>query len=133
MADLDLESDLLFFFDFRWNIDFSNVSVATGFASFTVQRINQLEIALLSCLRFDVRVPASEYAKYYFLIRAMLFRSGQMTEESSQNVPPTAAAESSRRTKSVDMGAEPLLKGVSLEELISQNLGNAAAQKNGGK
>eukprot|EP00977_Amphora_coffeiformis_P018656 scaffold6634_cov158-Amphora_coffeaeformis.AAC.14 len=95
--------------------------VATGLSSFTIQRINQLEIALLSSLRFDVRVPASEYAKYYFLIRTMLFRSGHLSDESSQNVPPSAAALAAqsfnnRRTKSVDWNAEPLLQDVKLEE-----------------
>jgi hypothetical protein len=39
-----------------------------------------LEIALLKCLNFDVKVPASEYAKYYFLIRTMLLRSGLVKE-----------------------------------------------------
>ena len=62
-----------------WNIDFSNVSANTaGLSLFTLRRINRLELALLKCLNFDVRVPASEYAKYYFLIRTMLLRSGLM-------------------------------------------------------
>jgi len=60
-----------------WNIDFSNVSASTaGFSSFTLKRINQLELTLLKNLNFDVKVHASEYAKYYFLIRTMLIRSG---------------------------------------------------------
>jgi hypothetical protein len=59
-----------------WNVDFSNVSAATGLSSFSLQRINQLELALLTSLSFSVKVPASEYAKYYFLIRTMLIRSG---------------------------------------------------------
>ncbi len=64
-----------------WNSDFSNVSAATvGLSSFTLPRINQLELALLKALNFDVRVPASEYAKYYFLIRTMLLRSGLVRE-----------------------------------------------------
>lgn len=64
-----------------WNSDFSNVSAATaGLSSFTLTRINQLELALLKALNFDVRVPASEYAKYYFLIRTMLLRSGLVQE-----------------------------------------------------
>jgi hypothetical protein len=66
-----------------WNIDFSNVSAATaGLSAFTLSRINQLELALLKALNFDVRVPAGEYAKYYFLIRTMLLRSGLMQENS---------------------------------------------------
>lgn len=65
-----------------WNVDFSNVSAHThGLSSFTLRRINQLEIELLKILHFDVKVNASEYAKYYFLIRAMLLRSGLVKEE----------------------------------------------------
>ena len=64
-----------------WNIDFSNVSANTaGLTHFSLHRINDLEIALLKSLNFDVTVPASEYAKYYFLIRTMLLRSGLMKE-----------------------------------------------------
>lgn len=64
-----------------WNIDFSNVSANTnGLDSFSLNRINELELALLKHLNFDVRVPASEYAKYYFLIRSMLIRSNLVNE-----------------------------------------------------
>ena len=61
-----------------WNVDFSNVASAQsqGMSLFTLKRVNQLELILLKSLAFDVRVPASEYAKYYFLIRTMLMRSG---------------------------------------------------------
>lgn len=129
-----------------WNIDFSNVSVASGLSSFTIQRINQLEVALLSTLRFDVRVPASEYAKYYFLIRTMLLRGGHVAfgdgadggdaatngaanGDATLNRTPNnniVAAVSSmdanaRRTKSVDWGTGPIFKDASsLEQLLSQ-------------
>jgi hypothetical protein len=64
-----------------WNVDFSNVSTnIAGFLSFSLRRINELELALLKHLSFDVRVGASEYAKYYFLIRNMLIRSGLVQE-----------------------------------------------------
>ena len=66
-----------------WNVDFSNVSAAgtgnnggTGLTPFSLRRINSLEVALLTSLNFDVKVGASEYAKYYFLIRTMLMRGG---------------------------------------------------------
>jgi len=59
-----------------FNLDFSNVSMASGLSSFSLQRTNMLEVAVLQCLNFCVKVPASEYAKYYFLIRTMLIRSG---------------------------------------------------------
>mmetsp|Transcript_11855 Transcript_11855/g.27716 ORF Transcript_11855/g.27716 Transcript_11855/m.27716 type:complete len:600 (+) Transcript_11855:110-1909(+) len=65
-----------------WNNDFANVTAHTiGFASFTLSRINELELALLKCLEFDVKVTASEYAKYYFLIRTMLLQSGLVKED----------------------------------------------------
>ena len=65
-----------------WNIDFSNVASAhsQGLSLFTLQRVNQLELVLLKSLNFDVKVPASEYAKYYFLIRTMLMRSGLLDD-----------------------------------------------------
>lgn len=65
-----------------WNIDFSNVCGRGGcLVAYTLPRINQLELALLKALNFNVKVPASEYAKYYFLIRSMLIKSGLLSEE----------------------------------------------------
>ena len=52
-----------------WNADFSRTSPVV--ASFPLQRINELEIAVLSCLDYNVEVLASEYAEYYFLLRSM--------------------------------------------------------------
>lgn len=57
-----------------WNIDFSE-TCPTG-VQFSLQRINELEIALLTTLDYEVKVPAGEYAKYYFLLRSMLIKSG---------------------------------------------------------
>jgi len=71
-----------------WNVDFSNVcgrSDRAGLIAYTLPRINQLELALLKALNFNVKVPASEYAKYYFLIRSMLIKSGLLTEEKPMN------------------------------------------------
>lgn len=60
-----------------WNIDFSNVSVNSGvLSSFSLKRINQLELAVLVCLNFAVTIPGSEYAKYYYLLRNMMIRGG---------------------------------------------------------
>lgn len=57
-----------------WNVDFSQ-SCPPG-VSFPLKRINDLELAVLHALEFQVKVPASEYAKYYFLLRTMLIKSG---------------------------------------------------------
>ncbi|CAM9972687.1 unnamed protein product [Discosporangium mesarthrocarpum] len=54
-----------------WNGDFSVVC-----PSFTLVRINQLEVAVLEALKYNVKVQASEYAKYYFHLRSMCVRSG---------------------------------------------------------
>ena len=54
-----------------WNADFSQVS-----PSFTLKRINELELALLDFLRYSVKVTASDYAKYYFHLRSYCVRLG---------------------------------------------------------
>jgi hypothetical protein len=69
-----------------WNVDFSNVSLSSGMCPFSLKRINQLELAVLTCLNFNVKVPASEYAKYYFLIRTMLTRCGLLESCSSASL-----------------------------------------------
>jgi hypothetical protein len=38
-------------------------------------------VKLLSLLSYNVKVPASEYAKYYFLMRSMLIKSGLGTSD----------------------------------------------------
>jgi hypothetical protein len=58
----------------RWNADFSQTCPAG--VRFSLQRINELELAVLNALDYMVKVPASEYAKYYFLLRSMLIKSG---------------------------------------------------------
>lgn len=71
-----------------WNIDFSNVcGRGQQLTSFTLTRINQLELALLKSLNFNVKVRASEYAKYYFLIRSMLIKSGLLKENEQLSTP----------------------------------------------
>ncbi len=62
-----------------WNNDFSQ-ALPKGI-HFSLQRINKLELALLTCLKYNVKVPASEYAKYYFLMRSMMIRSGLAGQE----------------------------------------------------
>ena len=57
-----------------WNADFSQACPAG--VKFSLQRINSLEIAVLDALSYKVKVPASEYAKYYFLLRSMIIKSG---------------------------------------------------------
>jgi hypothetical protein len=51
--------------------DFSQVH-----PSFDLHRVNSLELAMLSALKYIIRVSASEYAKYYFHLRSMMVRLG---------------------------------------------------------
>jgi len=124
-----------------WNVDFSQAS-PDGIV-FSLKRINELELAVLSCLNYNVKVPASEYAKYYFLMRSMLIRSGLAGEEfrsskpldmegakkfefltSSYNAKPTISPASMRRSKSVGTDAERESKSpgtpsnVALEQVV---------------
>lgn len=54
-----------------WNVDFSNVSTA-----FDLHRVNELELALLECFEYEVKVSAGEYAKFYFHIRSLIAKLG---------------------------------------------------------
>merc|ERR1712150_157648 len=53
----------------------------------TLERINELEKNMLSCLEYKIKVSSSEYAKYYFLLRSMLQRSG-LSGEDLENLKP---------------------------------------------
>eukprot|EP00956_Cyclotella_meneghiniana_P036641 scaffold128246_cov20-Cyclotella_meneghiniana.AAC.1 len=68
-----------------WNADFSRIGPAG--MTFSLQRTNELEIALLTALQYKVKVGASEYAKYYFLLRSMLCRSG-LASDNLKNLSP---------------------------------------------
>jgi len=52
-----------------WNVDFSQVC-----SSFDLQKVNAFELTLLDALGYVIRVPASEYAKYYFHLRSLMTR-----------------------------------------------------------
>jgi len=68
-----------------WNADFSQT--CPNGVKFSLKRINELEVAILSALSYKVKVPASEYAKYYFLLRSMLIKSGLVREDSDASNP----------------------------------------------
>jgi len=114
-----------------WNVDFSNVcsrnsagagsypsSSATAgvrnnnnnssrLVEFTLPRINQLELALLKSLNFNVKVPASQYAKYYFLIRSMLIKSGLLQDEVIIQTSTTTATSTTPVTTTTELVLSP--------------------------
>ena len=66
-----------------WNVDFSNI-----LPTFTLQKINDLELKLLEELGFIIRVSAGEYAKYYFHLRSLMGKLGlQSYDEARSRVP----------------------------------------------
>ena len=124
-----------------WNCDFSKIGPCG--MTFSLQRTNELEIALLSALQYRVKVRASEYAKYYFLLRGMLCRSGlandDLTRLNPLDVKDAASISSStsgssgrrlikRRSKSFSeyssreeserLGTERRGASINLEELV---------------
>jgi hypothetical protein len=56
--------------------------------SFTLKRINALEVALLEAMEYNVRVSASTYAKYYFQLRAMCMKLGIGVSEHQVDAVP---------------------------------------------
>eukprot|EP00953_Heterococcus_sp_UTEX-ZZ885_P031925 16699-Heterococcus_DN1.PRE.4 len=63
-----------------WNVDFCQVE-----RSFTLARINALEVAVLEALKFNVAVGASEYGKYYFALRQMSAKSEQTSSSKDKD------------------------------------------------
>ena len=119
-----------------WNIDFSNVSTNCSLLqSFNVQRINQLERAILTCLKFGVVIPASEYAKYYYLLRSMMIRGGLLdlnvlSNDQAQNFQDRTTRHQDsmtgvvrrRQTRSVDWSWDrPVLRETQCLEQILTN------------
>jgi hypothetical protein len=55
--------------------------------SFDLQRVNTLELAMLDALGYFIRVPAGEYAKYYFHLRSMMAKLGIRENEPNMLKP----------------------------------------------
>lgn len=67
-----------------WNVDFSQVC-----PEFTLRRINDLECAVLEALDYVIKVPAGEYAKYYFHARSIATKLGYKSKDIDTIAPLT--------------------------------------------
>ena len=67
-----------------WNVDFSLVC-----PEFNLRRINELECAVLETLGFVIKVPAGEYAKYYFHARSIAAKLGYKSKDVESIAPLT--------------------------------------------
>lgn len=54
-----------------WNIEFAGV-----YPQFSLDAINRLEVQFLKCIKWDLYISSSLYAKYYFALRSLLEKSG---------------------------------------------------------
>jgi hypothetical protein len=91
-----------------WNADFSKIG--PGGYTFSLRRTNELEVALLTALDFKVKVGASEYAKYYFLLRSMLCRSGLADDSITMLDPLNAEGVQRTGAQFCDLGVKPIMK-----------------------
>ena len=110
-----------------WNADFSQ-SCPPG-VSFPLKRINQLEVAILNALTFQVKVPASEYAKYYFLLRSMLIKSGLGGEEINALNPLDVMGARRLQQMSSQFESVSLTKSVVQLELTNRSKSMSAAER----
>lgn len=98
-----------------WNADFSQT------ADFSLKRINQLEIATLKFLNYNVKVTAKGYALYYFELRELEWdgKEGMRLEKCSarfqENVRPVPLR---RRSKS-EVVLSPKSPRVNLEQVVN--------------
>lgn len=67
-----------------WNVDFSLVC-----PEFTLARLNELESSILEALGFVIKVPAGEYAMYYFHARSIATNLGFTTTDINTISPLT--------------------------------------------
>lgn len=116
-----------------WNKDFSKL-FPKG-VKFTLKRINELERALLTCLKYNVKVKASEYAKYYFLMRSMLIRSGLAGEELHKASPLDIEGARKLEVVSANYSTLPVISKLKTITKKSKSLGEVednASPKAGG-
>jgi hypothetical protein len=89
-----------------WNVDFSKIGLKDMILN--LKRINQLEVSLLSCLQYNVQVSASEYAKYYFLLRSWTIRSGLASDELRMMNPLDAEGAKKLNHRAKDLFPNPI-------------------------
>ncbi|CAM9226548.1 unnamed protein product [Scytosiphon promiscuus] len=78
-----------------WNCDFSKVGRCS------LRRINELEVAVLQVLQYNVRVPSSLFASYYFRMRHWCILLGVETPGLYDAPPPRRRSESLKATEAM--------------------------------
>lgn len=100
-----------------WNVDFSNVFAS----SFDLRRINELELAMLDALQYNVKVKAGEYAKYYFHLRSMMAHLGYYKDSLLPDLQPLdmlSARKLQLNTQRFHDESEPMRRSISVPKNI---------------
>ena len=100
-----------------WNCDFSVVC-----PSFDLQRVNDLELIMLDTLKYQIRVPAGEYAKYYFHLRSLMTKLNLTASAFDKALPLDL-----KGAKKLQLATERLQEQTMVDSPIQDRVGTGGA------
>jgi hypothetical protein len=74
-----------------WNSDFGEI-----LPDYNLERLNALELCLLEVLKYNMKVPPAQYAKYYFIIRSLINEMGLTREKDDYSLQPLDLAKANK-------------------------------------
>jgi hypothetical protein len=74
-----------------WNSDFGEI-----LPDYNLERLNALELCLLEVLKYNMKVPPAQYAKYYFIIRSLINEMGLVREKDEYSLQPLDLAKANK-------------------------------------
>ncbi|XP_004851204.1 cyclin-Y-like protein 1 isoform X4 [Heterocephalus glaber] len=104
-----------------WNVDYCQI-----LKDITVEDMNEMERHFLELLQFNINVPASVYAKYYFDLRSLAddnnvnFLFAPLSKERAQNLEAI-----SRLCEDKDLGRAAIRRSLSADNFIGVQRSNA--------
>lgn len=86
-----------------WNVDYAQI-----LEGISVEDINELERQFLELIQFNMNVPSSVYAKYYFHLRSLALKTGLAHEQSLLTVCKAKDLEAMSRGFAIDWQSSPI-------------------------
>lgn len=86
-----------------WNVDYAQI-----LEEISVEDINELERQFLELIEFNMNVPSSVYAKYYFHLRTLAAKNGLNNKQTLLTVGEAKAFEAMSRVYSNDWQSSPI-------------------------